>query len=127
MTDYFAETRVYCVSLKRQARKKRVLALGFFDSVHVGHRKIIDFSMKIASDFELIPSIYTFDNDFFRALGTDEKLVFTQKRDSDRTRIQTRKYHCRNAVGRSHKDERRKLFEFYILAERRRRGVRGGF
>ena len=77
MTDYFAETRVYCVSLKRQARKKRVLALGFFDSVHVGHRKIIDFSMKIASDFELIPSIYTFDNDFFRALGTDEKLVFT--------------------------------------------------
>lgn len=77
MTDYFAETRVYCVSLKRQARKKRVLALGFFDSVHVGHRKIIDFSMKIAAEFDLTPSIYTFDNDFFRALGTDEKLVFT--------------------------------------------------
>ena len=73
MTEYFTETRVYCVSLKQQASKKRVLALGFFDSVHVGHRKIIDFSMKIAAEFDLTPSIYTFDNDFFRALGTDEK------------------------------------------------------
>lgn len=77
MTKYCVETQIlqYCVLKKRP--KKKVLSLGFFDSVHIGHREIIAVSARMAREFGMVPAIYTFDNDFFKALGSDEKLIYT--------------------------------------------------
>jgi riboflavin kinase/FMN adenylyltransferase len=41
--------------------KKRVIALGFFDGVHVGHSALMERVLKIASTKDLLPSVITFD------------------------------------------------------------------
>ena len=40
---------------------KRVIALGFFDGVHIGHSALMERVLKIAKAKELIPSVITFD------------------------------------------------------------------
>lgn len=76
MTDFYTSTEIK-VSFVGKAAPQRVLALGFFDSVHLGHRKLLGFTRSLAAGSGYVPSVYTFDNDFFEALGVNEKLVFT--------------------------------------------------
>ena len=41
--------------------KKRVIALGFFDGVHIGHSALLERVLDVAEKTELIPSVITFD------------------------------------------------------------------
>ena len=41
--------------------KKRVIALGFFDGVHIGHSALMERVLKIAKERDLTPSVITFD------------------------------------------------------------------
>ena len=41
--------------------KKRVIALGFFDGLHIGHSALMERALKIAMDKDLLPSVITFD------------------------------------------------------------------
>ncbi|MEL4106506.1 riboflavin biosynthesis protein RibF [Oscillospiraceae bacterium WX1] len=41
--------------------KKRVIALGFFDGVHIGHSALMERVLKIAKEKDLLPSVMTFD------------------------------------------------------------------
>lgn len=43
------------------AEKKRVIALGFFDGVHLGHGALLSLCAKRAGELEAIPSAFTFD------------------------------------------------------------------
>ena len=42
--------------------KKTVVALGMFDGVHIGHKKLIDTAVLIAKARGLVPAVYTFSN-----------------------------------------------------------------
>lgn len=41
---------------------KSVVALGMFDGVHIGHKKILDTAVLIAKSRDLVPTVYTFAN-----------------------------------------------------------------
>jgi riboflavin kinase/FMN adenylyltransferase len=41
--------------------KKRVIALGFFDGLHIGHSALMERVLKISKDRDLLPSVITFD------------------------------------------------------------------
>ena len=43
------------------ADKKRVIALGFFDGVHIGHRALLEIVLGVGREKALIPSVITFD------------------------------------------------------------------
>ena len=42
---------------------RTVAALGFFDGVHIGHRRLLDRATEIAASNSLIPSVFTFSDD----------------------------------------------------------------
>lgn len=54
---------------------KRVIALGTFDGVHLGHRQILDKMLEIADIRGYEPLIYTFSNHPLAAFGKAPKLV----------------------------------------------------
>jgi tRNA pseudouridine55 synthase len=60
------------LSLDKIIPNSNVLALGFFDALHAGHRKIIEIAKKSA----LRPRLATFDDDFMAALAREEKLIY---------------------------------------------------
>jgi riboflavin kinase/FMN adenylyltransferase len=41
--------------------KKRVIALGFFDGLHIGHSALMERALKISKEKDLLPSVITFD------------------------------------------------------------------
>ena len=49
--------------------KKAVVALGMFDGVHIGHKKLIDTAVLIAKARGLVPAVYTFSNHPQELLG----------------------------------------------------------
>lgn len=55
---------------------KRVLALGFFDSVHIGHRFLLNKAAAIAKEFGAELQVLTFNDDFFANLGRKDKEVY---------------------------------------------------
>lgn len=58
--------------------KKRVLALGFFDGVHRGHRALLEQTVKTAREMNLISSAMTYTNHPSASLGkTAVKLINT--------------------------------------------------
>jgi len=54
-----------------------MLALGFFDCIHVGHRSLLGNLSAVATLYNLTPAVFTFDDDFFKALGKTDKLVYS--------------------------------------------------
>ena len=58
---------------------KYIIALGFFDCLHVGHRKLIEKTVELAKENNLIPAVFTFDDDFFNVLLRNEKYIYTLK------------------------------------------------
>jgi riboflavin kinase/FMN adenylyltransferase len=42
--------------------KKRVIALGFFDGLHIGHSALMERVLKVASEKDYVPSVLTFDH-----------------------------------------------------------------
>ncbi len=55
---------------------KSVLALGFFDSVHIGHRYLLQKASNIATKFGAKLQVLTFDDNFFTNLGRKDKEVY---------------------------------------------------
>ena len=43
-------------------QKKRVIALGFFDGIHIGHAALMKRALEIGAETGLIPSVITFDS-----------------------------------------------------------------
>ncbi|MBE7087679.1 MAG: riboflavin biosynthesis protein RibF [Clostridiales bacterium] len=64
--------------------KPVVIALGYFDSVHKGHQKVIKTAVKIATDLGVTPVVFTFDGNLRKAFGgSNAKYVFnTSERSS---------------------------------------------
>jgi riboflavin kinase/FMN adenylyltransferase len=56
--------------------KKIVLCLGFFDSVHIGHRKIFDEALIKSKLYGAELSVFTFDNNPFEPLNKEDKLIY---------------------------------------------------
>ena len=57
--------------------KKIVIALGFFDSVHRGHRMLINRSIEIASAKGILSAVFTFAGNPYKAIGLLEHQVYT--------------------------------------------------
>ncbi len=55
----------------------KVLCLGFFDCVHLGHRKLISEGMDIAKKTNSKLEVVTFDDNFFTARNRGERLIYT--------------------------------------------------
>lgn len=77
MTEQIVAPEYQKYRLKTQ--RKRIIALGMFDSVHIGHRSVIEYTFECAKRLGMTPAILTFDNCFFEALGKNEKLIYTLK------------------------------------------------
>ncbi|MDE6549887.1 MAG: riboflavin biosynthesis protein RibF [Clostridia bacterium] len=54
-----------------------VLCLGFFDSLHNGHKALIDKAIDVCGGIGAYPAMFTFDNNPASFLGRDSKLVLT--------------------------------------------------
>ena len=72
----------YVAELKKERvefgnKPKYMLALGFFDCIHVGHRSLLGNLSAVATLYNLTPAVFTFDDDFFKALGKTDKLVYS--------------------------------------------------
>lgn len=58
---------------------KVCLALGYFDSVHLGHRKIISIAKDIAKDSGIGCAVATFSNNAYKVFNPDGKAVNTYR------------------------------------------------
>lgn len=56
---------------------KYIIALGFFDCLHVGHRKLIEKTIELSKENGLKPAVFTFDDNFFKVLLRNEKYIYT--------------------------------------------------
>ena len=65
------------ISLFSRYDKQISLALGFFDCMHLGHRKILDDVKQSASEIGCETALLTFENNYFETLGKCEKLIYT--------------------------------------------------
>ncbi len=63
--------------------KKTVLALGFFDSVHKGHKAIIDKTIEIANENGAMPAVLFLDGDLNVFTGKKSGLVFNSQEKKD--------------------------------------------
>ncbi len=60
--------------------KKTVIALGYFDSVHKGHRSVMRKAEELAKKYDATPAVFTFGGNLKACLGLeDEKCVYTPK------------------------------------------------
>ena len=57
---------------------KIILALGYFDSIHIGHRKIIEKTVELSKKFGVQPALFSFDGDLAKFLGKPCGQVFTK-------------------------------------------------
>ena len=60
--------------------KKRVIALGFFDGVHVGHSALMKKAISVGNEKSLIPSVITFDTHPLNLI-TDETIPLINSPD----------------------------------------------
>ena len=57
---------------------KIILALGYFDSIHIGHRKIIEKTVALSKKYGVKPALFSFDGDLAKFLGKPSGQVFTK-------------------------------------------------
>lgn len=57
--------------------EKFVTALGFFDCMHKGHRKLLETVASLAKELNAEPAVFTFDDDFFNAVFKRDKIIYT--------------------------------------------------
>ena len=65
------------LSFDNTYKQRLSVALGFFDSVHLGHRAIIKGAKTLAAETGSKSAVFTFGNNPFGALGRDTKLAYT--------------------------------------------------
>lgn len=54
-----------------------IIAFGFFDSIHVGHQKVIGDAVRLAKEKGVQCSVYMFRNNIFPLLGVEKSPIFT--------------------------------------------------
>lgn len=59
--------------------KKVVIALGFFDSVHKGHKAVINTAIKKAKEIDATSVVFAFGKDLRAFFGLDNGVVFTSE------------------------------------------------
>lgn len=70
-------------------KKSVVIALGFFDCVHIGHRAVIGAAIKTAKKYGAVPAVFTFDGNLKEKLlsaenkAAEDKTVFTPEERKD--------------------------------------------
>ncbi len=57
--------------------KPVALALGFFDCMHRGHRRILEVARQKAAELGAESALLTFENNYFPLVGRQDKLVYT--------------------------------------------------
>lgn len=65
------------IELGQQFNKPFVIALGFFDCMHLGHRALLNEAKSIADKYNCMVAMFTFSNNHFKVLGKDTKLIYT--------------------------------------------------
>ncbi len=60
-----------------QMIKGKVLALGLFDAIHIGHRYLIEKAQRYALQNKLEFLLLTFDDDFYNYIDKKEKSIYT--------------------------------------------------
>lgn len=65
-------------------KKRVVLALGHFDSVHIGHREVIGLAKEKAVSLGVLPAVFLFDGDLKSVIGkTSNKPVYSLNKRID--------------------------------------------
>ena len=54
---------------RKYIEKKRVIALGFFDGLHIGHSALMEKTLEVGKKKNLVPSVITFDTHPFRLVS----------------------------------------------------------
>lgn len=54
-----------------------VMAFGFFDSIHVGHRQVIAEAVRLAHDIGTVASVFLFKNNIYPLLGMAKYPIYT--------------------------------------------------
>lgn len=65
------------IKFGEKVNQNLALALGFFDSVHLGHQKIITSAKEYARKNDCLCAVFTFENNPFLQLNENTRLVFT--------------------------------------------------
>lgn len=60
----------------KENTEKLVVAMGFFDSVHLAHREILLKTIKIAQELDAIPTVCTFSNNPYFIFNDNRKPLF---------------------------------------------------
>lgn len=50
------------LTIKQHLDRSTAVALGMFDGVHIGHRRLIEATIELAARFKLVPAVFTFSN-----------------------------------------------------------------
>ena len=67
------------IKFEERYEKPLVLALGFFDCLHLGHKALVDEAKSIAKSNGYETAIFTFENDINITFGTKERQIYTIK------------------------------------------------
>lgn len=63
--------------MKELGTERACIALGYFDSVHLGHRKLIDVARAKAKELGAVCAVTTFFNNAYKMFNADDKQVYT--------------------------------------------------
>lgn len=61
------------LTAKQHLNRSTAVALGMFDGVHIGHRRLIETTVELAGSFKLVPAAFTFSNHPLEYLGKGVK------------------------------------------------------
>lgn len=69
--------KIFDFNEKYQEREPKVIALGFFDSVHIGHIALIEKAKEVAKQKAFESAVFTFKNDLSKVVKDSNGLIFT--------------------------------------------------
>ena len=64
------------LSFKEIIKENTVMALGYFDAIHIGHKKLLKNAVELASELNAVPTALIFTGDF---KGNGEVFSFTER------------------------------------------------
>ncbi len=69
--------KIFDFNEKYQEKEPKVIALGFFDSVHIGHIALIEKAKEVAKRKGYESAVFTFKNDLSKVVKRSNGLIFT--------------------------------------------------
>ena len=68
---------IVCDLTKVNGENGGIMAFGFFDSIHLGHRKVIETAVRLSRENGSIASVFLFRNNIFPILGIDKYPIYS--------------------------------------------------